>query len=131
MCQPANLKVTPERTLEIFIEDVSFLSSYPAIQLSIFLGGRISWTCLLTSSSFTHHAEPFASGAVLPHPLAPHPSFSPTRPPDTQHRSEVDDCDVALSRSGFGLVLFAPVADRDPQAYTSRRQAAEPFQPFQ
>lgn len=39
MCQPANLKVTPERTLEIFIEDVSLLSSYPAIQLSIFLGG--------------------------------------------------------------------------------------------
>lgn len=29
VCQPANLKVTPERTLEIFIEDVSAISRYP------------------------------------------------------------------------------------------------------
>ena len=29
VCQPANLKVTPERTLEIFIEDVSAISPYP------------------------------------------------------------------------------------------------------
>ena len=26
VCQPANLKVTPERTLEIFVEDVSWIS---------------------------------------------------------------------------------------------------------
>ena len=81
VCQPANLKVTPERTLEIFIEDVSYpFSNYPFSPLAMLC--HISWAGLLTCRPFSHHAEPFAYGTVLPPSLAPHPQFSPTRPTD-------------------------------------------------
>ena len=84
VCQPANLKVTPERTLEIFVEDVSWIScpmAYSYIESPL---PRNVLTRPLPESPSSRHG-PHARRS------APYPKLAPSRPPYAHHG--LDDFD--------------------------------------